>query len=138
MSYGKANPYQLVKLSRIADARSEVIAAVLKYEEILKDINDENPDNHLKNILEDQLNATAEFLSQIESSKAKINETLTPKSTEVKSKQKVRICEPDETSLQVGLLGGLLFLIAIAAYAIYRLHEIADYRVYPKLDIMPK
>ena len=131
LSFSRA-PVNLTQEKRIAEARSEVIAAVLKYEGILKDINDEIPNNDLKNILEDQLNATAEFLGQIESSKAKINETLTPKSTEVKSKQKVRICEPDETSLRVSLLGGLLFLIAIAAYAIYRLHEIADYRVYPK------
>ena len=118
---------------RFADARSAVIEAVLKYEETLKDINKENSNNRLKNTLEDQLNVTAEFLSQIESTKKETNENMTPESTKLKSKQKVRICEDDETPLRVSVLTGLLLLIAIAAYAIYRLHEIADYRVDSKL-----
>ena len=118
---------------RFADARSAVIEAVLKYEETLKDINKENSNNRLKNILEDQLNVTAQYLSQIESTKKETNENMTPESTKLKSKQKVRICEDDETPLRISVLTGLLLLIAIAAYAIYRLHEIADYRVDSKL-----
>ena len=114
---------------RFTDARSAVIEAVLKYEETLKDINKENSNNRLKNTLMDQLNVTAEFLSQIESTKTQVNEKMTPESTKLISKQKVRICEEDETLLRVSVLTGLLLLIAIAAYAIYRLHEIADYRV---------
>ena len=45
--------------------------------------------------------------------------------------QKIRICEDDEIEFQfrLGLLSGLLVVVALAAYATYKLHRIADYQV---------
>ena len=43
---------------------------------------------------------------------------------------KVRICQKDETLFRLYILSGLLVVIALAAYATYRLHRIADYRVF--------
>ena len=45
--------------------------------------------------------------------------------------QKIRICENPETEFwfRIGLLSGLLVLVALAAIATYKLHKIADYQV---------
>ena len=45
--------------------------------------------------------------------------------------QKIRICENPETEFwfRIGLLSGLLVLVALAAVATYKLHQIADYQV---------
>ena len=47
-----------------------------------------------------------------------------------KLQQKVRICQKDETPFRLYILSGLLVVVALAAYATYRLHRIADYRVF--------
>ena len=44
--------------------------------------------------------------------------------------QKLRVCQEGESLFRIGLLVGLLVLIVLAAYSTYRLHKIADYRVF--------
>ena len=46
--------------------------------------------------------------------------------------QKIRICEDDSTEfkIRVGLLSGLVVIVVLAAVATYRLHKIADYKVF--------
>ena len=46
--------------------------------------------------------------------------------------QKIRICEDDKTELllRLSLLSGLLVVVALAVFATYRLHKIADYQVW--------
>ena len=46
-----------------------------------------------------------------------------------KVQQKIRICKKNEIPFRLGILSGLLVVVVLAAYAIYRLHRIADYRV---------
>ena len=47
-----------------------------------------------------------------------------------KEQQKIRICMKNETPFRLGILSGLLVVVALAVYATYRLHRIADYRVF--------
>ena len=47
-----------------------------------------------------------------------------------KLQHKVRICQKDETPFRLYIFSGLLVVVALAAYATYRLHRIADYRVF--------
>ena len=48
----------------------------------------------------------------------------------VNLQQKGRVCQKNETPIRLYILSGLLVVIALAAYATYRLHRIADYRVF--------
>ena len=45
---------------------------------------------------------------------------------------KIRICEEEEieTQFRLGLLSGLLLVVALAAYSTFKLHKIADYQVF--------
>ena len=47
-----------------------------------------------------------------------------------KLQQKVRVCQKDENHIRLYILSGILVVIALAAYATYRLHRISDYRVF--------
>ena len=113
---------------RTANAVSAAKEAVTRYKEALTDFIHDNPEPRLQAILKNQFKVTVEYLSQIESSREEFNETL-KSIRKSQFEQKVRICEETETGLRVGLLTGLLLLTTVAFYAIYRLHEIADYRV---------
>ena len=113
---------------RTANGVSAAQEGVTRYKEALTDFIKDNPEPRIQVILKKQLNVTLEFLSQIKSSKEEFNDTLMS-IRKSQFEQKVRICEGNETGLRVGLLTGLLLLTMVAFYAIYRLHEIADYRV---------
>ena len=74
-------------------------------------------------------NASA-LLDQIKDLKEKVDEEL--RSAGIgRVQQKIRICEDDKTELhlRLGLLSGLLVVVALAVFATYRLHKIADYQV---------
>ena len=75
-----------------------------------------------------QLYNASAFLGEITQTKAELDEMVT--STETgKVQQKVRVCEENENLFRLCLLLGLLVVIALAAYSIYKLHTIADYEV---------
>ena len=72
----------------------------------------------------------AALLDQIKRMKEEVDEEL--KSAGIgRVQQKIRICDEDETEFQLrlGLLSGLLLVVALAAFATYKLHMIADYQV---------
>ena len=73
---------------------------------------------------------TSALLAQIKRLKEEVDEEL--KSAGIgRVQQKIRICEKDETEFQLrlGLLSGLLVVVALAAFATFKLHKIADYQV---------
>ena len=70
------------------------------------------------------------LLAQIKRLKEEVDEEL--KSAGIgRVQQKIRICKDgeNEIQLQLGLLSGLLIVVARAAFATYKLHQIADYQV---------
>ena len=99
----------------------------MEYEHILNDLKTEKP--HLNDSLNKKLNKASTFLTHIRSSKEEIDETLHSAGIG-KVQQKIRICEENETPFRLRILAGLLVVLALAAYATYRLHRIADYRVF--------
>ena len=112
-------PTNLSNKTRIVEALSAVEMAVLQYKRILTDVDNDNVE---------ELNIASEFLSHVITTKAEIDEAL--ESAGIwKMQQRIRICEENETPLRLGILTGLLVVILLAAYAIYRLHRIADYEV---------
>ena len=112
---------------RVADALSAANEAVFNYERILKDI--DSPKTEFEDFHKVELNISSAYLAHIRGSKAWIDKTL--KSAGVgKVQQKIRICEKNETPFRLCILSGLLVVLALAAYATYRLHRIADYRVF--------
>ena len=132
-------PKNLTHEIRIADALSTVKVTLLEYEQILNDIHDddlktENP--RLNNSLNIKLNKASTFLTHIRSSKAEIDETLNSAGIG-RVQQKIRICEENETPFRIGVLSFLLVVLALAAYATYRLHRIADYRVFELTNNFP-
>ena len=125
-------PKNLTHEIRIANALSTVEDTLLKYERILNDILDDDLKTkkpHLNDSLNIKLNKASMFLTHIRISKADIDETLYSAGIG-KVQQKVRICEDNETSFRLCVFSFLLVVIALAAYATYRLHRIADYRVF--------
>ena len=76
---------------------------------------------------------TSALLAQIKHLKEKVDEEhLFIKSAGIgRVQQKIRICKygENEIQLQLGLLSGLLIVVALAAFATYKLHQIADYQV---------
>ena len=125
-------PKNLTLEIRIADALSTVKETLLGYERILNDIHDDDLKSekpHLNDSLYMKMNKASTFLTHIRSSKAEIDETLDSAGVR-KVQQKIRICEENETPFRLGILSGLLVVIALAVYAIYQLHRIADYRVF--------
>ena len=120
-------PKNLTHERRIADALSTVKETLLEYKHILNDLKTEKP--HLNDSLTKKLNEASTFLTHIRSSKEEIDETLHSAGIG-KVQQKIRICEENETPFRLWILAGLLVVLALAAYATYRLHRIADYRVF--------
>ena len=124
-------PTNLTQEIKIADALSAVEKAVLEYKRILNEVSKDDlrtEEPHNQDFLEDKLNIASEFLTHINSSKAEMDEVLNPAGVG-KVQQRIRVCGKNETPLRLGLLSGLLVVLLLAAYATYRLHKIADYRV---------
>ena len=131
-------PTNLTQETRLADALFTVEKAVLEYKRILNETRDDDlktKEPHNQDFLVDKLNIASEFLNHINSSRAEIDNVLNPAGIG-KVQQRIRVCGNNETTFQVSILSGLIIVILLAAYATYRLHKIADYRV--KLtDIAP-
>ena len=123
------SPKNMTHEARIADALSAVKEAVLEYERILNDTDDDSPKTELQDFLKIELTISSAYLAHIRGSKAEIDETLNSAGIG-KVQQKIRICEENETPFRLWILAGLLVVLALAAYATYRLHRIADYRVF--------
>ena len=70
-------------------------------------------------------------MNQIKKKKEKLKESLEAVGYG-RIQQKIRICEDDSTEfkIRVGLLSGLVVIVVLAAVATYRLHKIADYKVF--------
>ena len=115
--------------SRIAVALSVVKEAVSEYEHILNDIEDDSQKAELKDFVKAELQISTAYLAHIRGSKAAIDETLQSAGVG-KVQQKIRICEENETPFRLWVLAGLLVVLALAAYATYRLHRIADYQAF--------
>ena len=119
------SPKNMTHEIRIADALSAVNRAVLEYERILNG----SQKTELEDFLKVELNISSVYLAHIRGSKAEIDETLQLAGVG-KVQQKLRICEENETPFRLWVLAGLLVVFALAAFATYRLHRIADYRVF--------
>ena len=84
----------------------------------------------ISEVFRNKLNVTSTLSGLIKLIKGEVEEIL--RSSGVgRVQQKIRICEDDEIEFQfrLGLLSGLLVVVALAAYATYKLHRIADYQV---------
>ena len=131
---GCRSPKNSSNKTTIADALSAVEVAVSEYKRILdleyKIILAKNKTKkpRIQEFLKDKLSVASKFLSHVNSSREEINGVLDSGGT-VKVQQRVRVCEKNETPFRLGLLSGLLLIVLLAAYATYRLHRIADYRV---------
>ena len=119
---------------RVADALSAANEAVFNYERILKDT--DSPKTEFEDFHKTELNISSAYLAHIRGSKAWIDKTLNSAGIG-RVQQKIRICEKNETPFRLCILSGLLVVLALAAYATYRLHKIADYRVFELTNDFP-
>ena len=96
-----------------------------EYKRIVENIDDDLGAESIKSALFQ--NKTFPDLGEVKRLKGEVEEKLRLSG---KLQQKVRICQKDETPFRLYILAGFLVVIALAAYATYRLHRIADYRVF--------
>ena len=114
---------------------SKVLADLEEYNRILKNIdNDLNAVSIESVLFQNESNNPSIHLDEVKRLKGEVEEKLR---FSRKLQQKVRICEKDETSIRLFILSGLLVVLALAAFATYRLHRIADYQVI-KFSILQK
>ena len=112
---------------RLANALADLEEALEEYNRIVKSIDDDQKAESIEGsaLFQNTLNRTLDEVKQL---KGRVKEKL--RSSGIgKVQQKIRICMKNETPFRLGLLSGLLVVVALAVYAIYRLHKIADYRV---------
>ena len=78
-----------------------------------------------------KVNNTSTLFSQIKHLKGEVEEDLAS-SIVGKVQQKIRICEEDEIEnrFRLYVLSSLFVIVTLAALATYKLHRIADYKVY--------
>ena len=74
------------------------------------------------------MNTTSRYMARIKDSEASLQKILYSAGIG-RVQQKIRICENDETPFRLCIFSGLVAVIILAAFAIYRLHKIADYQV---------
>ena len=101
------------------------------FERSIISIDEDVPQNEkedLHEIFQDELNTTSKYLTRIKASEASMNKILYSAGIG-RVQQKIRICEDDETPFRLCIFSGLVAVIILAAFAIYRLHKIADYQV---------
>ena len=99
-----------------------------QYKRIVKNIdNDLEAESIESALFQNKTNITFPDLVEVKHLKGEVEEKLRLSG---KLQQKVRICQKEETPFRLYILSGLLVVIALAAYATYRLHWIADYRVF--------
>ena len=92
------------------------------------DLKAERPE--MSELFRSKLNGTLTLSDLIKRIRGEVEEIL-HSSGHGRVQQKIRICENPETEFwfRIGLLSGLLVLVALAAVATYKLHKIADYQV---------
>ena len=126
------NNMTLANEVQLEDAFEQLNDAVENYQNVVSDIkrnNQSNEQGKVHNFIQKKLFDTSEFLNRIKQTKAELDVLLT--STRAGHiQQKLRVCQDGEGLFRIGLFLGLLVVIALAAYSTYRLHRIADYRVF--------
>ena len=135
--------------TKIAKAHSELKEAVLRYERILNSTASEVLDPEQQDFIEDEFNFIKDSMTHISGSETKIKGTF-PLAGKGTIQQKVRVCEVTillqltnknilrhkmqepkyENTFRISVLAGILVVVALAAYATYRLHKIADFQVF--------
>ena len=115
---------------KLKDTLEQLTDAVLAYQDVVADIKrDDREQGKVQNFFQTKLFNASAFLDQIEQTKVELDELLTSTGAG-HIRQKLRVCQEGEGHFRIGLLVGLLVVIALAAYSTYRLHRIADYRVF--------
>ena len=120
---------------RLGNALADLERALEEYNRIVKSIDDDQKAESIKGstlfqkTLNRTLNKTSPLLDEVKQLKGDVKKEL--RSSGIgKVQQKIRICMKHETPFRLGILSGLLVVVALAVYATYRLHRIADYRVF--------
>ena len=120
---------------RLANALADLEEALEEYNRIVESIDEDQKTESVKgstlfqNTLNRTLNKTSPLLDEVKLLKGGVKKEI--RSSGIGNvQQKIRICKKNETPFRLGILSGLLVVVALAVYAIYRLHRIADYRVF--------
>ena len=125
-----ANNKTLADEIRLKDTLEKLTDAVLAYQNVVSYIKiDDHEEGQVQSFFQTKLFNASGFLDQIEQTKVELDELLTSTGAG-HIRQKLRVCQEGEGHFRIGLLVGLLVVIALAAYSTYRLHRIADYRVF--------
>ena len=127
-----ANNKTLAYEIRLGDALEQLTDAVLTYQNVVSDIKRDIQSSEQGKVhvfFQTKLFDASGFLDQIKQTKAKLDDLLTSTGAG-HIQQKLRVCQEGEGLFRIGLLVGLLVVTALAAYSTYRLHRIADYRVF--------
>ena len=125
------NNMTLANEIRLEDALKQLNDAVENYQSVVKDIKREHKSNEqgkVNNFFQKKLFDASEFLDRIKETKAELDD-LVFSTGAGRLQQKLRVCQEGEGLFRIGLLLGLLVVIALAACSTYRLHKIADYKV---------
>ena len=125
----------MIHEKRLGNALADLERALEEYNRIIKSIDDDQKAESIKGstlfqkTLNRTLNKTSPLLDEVKQLKGDVEEEV--RSSGIgKVQQKIRICMKQETPFRLGILSGLLVVVALAVYATYRLHRIADYRVF--------
>ena len=119
---------------RLVNALADLEKALEEYNRIVKSIDNNQKAESVEgsslfqNTLNRTLNKTSPLLDEVKLLQRGIKKEIRS-SGKGEVQQKIRICMKNETPFRLGILSGLLVVVALAVYAIYRLHKIADYRV---------
>ena len=117
--------------TKYSDALSVLKKSLQDFERTIISIDEDLPQNEkedLHEIFQDELNTTSRYMARIKDSEASLQKILYSAGIG-RVQQKIRICENDETPFRLCIFSGLVAVIILAAFAIYRLHKIADYQV---------
>ena len=117
--------------AKYSDALSVLKKSLQDFERTIISIDEDVPHNEkvdLHEIFQDELNTTSRYMAHIKDSEASMKQILYSAGIG-RVQQKIRICEDDETLFRLCIFSGLVAVIILAAFAIYKLHKIADYQV---------
>ena len=117
--------------TKYSDALSVLKKSLQDFERTIISIDEDLPQNEkedLHEIFQDELNTTSRYMAHVKDSEASLKKILYSAGIG-RVQQKIRICEDDETPFRLCIFSGLVAVIILAAFAIYRLHKIADYQV---------
>ena len=127
-----ANNKTLANEIRLKDTLEQLTDAVLTYQDVVTDIKKDNLSSEQGQVhifFQTKLFDASGFLEQIKQTKAELDELLTSTGAG-HIQQKLRVCQEGEGLFRIGLLVGLVVVVALAAFSTYKLHRIADYQVF--------